>query len=247
MLQVLGNCPGDGTLLIPSPWERLGQMPIPSYRTGLSASQTESPPTQPGDWNSATETDVRNCTVAAETSENSSSETVRRPANSRECRKNLCGLDNAHRDRTGWLGRQDSNLEMSFCKMPFEMSHEFRLILEHLGTRDFSRASCLNTYMHLRLDCMPGRQDTNRSLLKFSDIRLLDRIFSDVFSSAPAVTTMHKVDGETSMPPLKAAAGLPPRCCPRRAYWQNCLCDPLNTPGADQLSCRSPLFQYAMA
>jgi hypothetical protein len=60
------------------------------------------------------ETDVRNCTVAAETSENSGAETVRRRANSRECRENICGLDSASRDRTGWLGMKDSNLQMSF-------------------------------------------------------------------------------------------------------------------------------------
>jgi hypothetical protein len=136
---------------------------------------------------------------------------------------------------------------MSFCKMSFERSHGFRLIPEHLRARDFSRASCLNTYMHLWLDCMSGSQDTNRPLSKFSDIRLLEQTFSDVFSSAPAVTTMHKVDGETSMPPLKEAAAPPPRCCPQRAHWHNCLCDGLNTPEPDQLSCRSRLFQYAIA
>ncbi len=32
---------------------------------------------------------------------------------------------------------QDSNLQMSFWKMPFEMSGGFRLIPTHLGTRDF--------------------------------------------------------------------------------------------------------------
>ena len=41
-----------------------------------------------------------------------------------------------------WLGRQDSNLEMLFRKMPFEISGRFRLISERLGTRDFSRMSC---------------------------------------------------------------------------------------------------------
>jgi hypothetical protein len=38
---------------------------------------------------------------------------------------------------------------MSFCKTPFEMSGEFSLLPEHLGTRDWSRASCHNNYMHL--------------------------------------------------------------------------------------------------
>jgi hypothetical protein len=42
----------------------------------------------------------------------------------------------------GWLGRQDSNLEMTFQKTPFERSREFPLISEHIGTRDFSRVRC---------------------------------------------------------------------------------------------------------
>src|SRR5947208_16766072 len=37
-----------------------------------------------------------------------------------------------------WLAGVDSNLQMSCWKMPFEMSHGFRLIPKHLGTRDFS-------------------------------------------------------------------------------------------------------------
>jgi hypothetical protein len=48
--------------------------------------------------------------------------------NSQECREYLFHPDMPLRDATGWLGRQDSNLRMSFRKMPFEMSHEFRLI-----------------------------------------------------------------------------------------------------------------------
>src|SRR6266576_4683582 len=53
---------------------------------------------------------------------------------------------------------------MSSWKMPFEMSGEFRLIPKHLGTRDFSRTSCQNTDMHLPLDWLRGRQNSNRSL-----------------------------------------------------------------------------------
>src|SRR5437899_8675434 len=53
---------------------------------------------------------------------------------------------------------------MSSWKMPFEMSGEFRLIPKHLGTRDFSRTSCQNTDMNLRLDWPRGRQNSNRSL-----------------------------------------------------------------------------------
>jgi hypothetical protein len=43
---------------------------------------------------------------------------------------------------TGSLGWQDSNLEMLFRKMPFEMSREFLLISEHIVTADFSRVCC---------------------------------------------------------------------------------------------------------
>src|SRR6266436_1994166 len=63
-----------------------------------------------------------------------------------------------------WLAGVDSNLQMSFWKMPFEMSSGFRLIPKHLGTRDFSRTSCQNTDMHLRVDWLRGRQNSNRSL-----------------------------------------------------------------------------------
>ena len=38
---------------------------------------------------------------------------------------------------------------MSVRKLPFEMSDEFPLIPEHLGTGDFSRASCQNTGIRL--------------------------------------------------------------------------------------------------
>ena len=39
-----------------------------------------------------------------------------RRANSRKCRVYFCRPDNAHRDGTGWLGRQDSNLGMAESK-----------------------------------------------------------------------------------------------------------------------------------
>src|SRR6266480_4331729 len=46
--------------------------------------------------------------------------------------------------------------------MSFEMSNGFCLSPKHLGTRDFSRTSCQNTDMHLRLDWPRGRQNSNR-------------------------------------------------------------------------------------
>jgi hypothetical protein len=48
---------------------------------------------------------------------------------------------------------------MSFWKMPFEISGGFRLLPEHLGTRDFSRTSCQNTDMQLRLDWLRGQAE----------------------------------------------------------------------------------------
>ncbi len=73
-----------------------------------------------------------------------------------------------------WLAGVDSNLQMSFWKMPFEMSSGFRLIPKHLGTRDFSRTSCQNTDMHLRVDwligCVGDRIRTDLCL-EFSDVQ----------------------------------------------------------------------------
>lgn len=86
------------------------------------------------------------------------------PTYSRECRANFCVTDMPDRDRTGWLGRQDSNLEMPFRKMPFEMSGSFRLISERLGTRDFSPESCPGGDMHLQAELAGGCQTQNRSL-----------------------------------------------------------------------------------
>ena len=48
----------------------------------------------------------------------------------------------SERTDTAWLGRRDSNLEMLFCKMPFEMPRGFRLNSEHIATRDLSRVRC---------------------------------------------------------------------------------------------------------
>jgi hypothetical protein len=44
-------------------------------------------------------------------------------------------------DRTAWLPPEDSNLEMSKSKSPFEMSPEFPAISEQIATGDFSRRS----------------------------------------------------------------------------------------------------------
>ncbi len=65
---------------------------------------------------------------------------------SQPCARRFTHPRKSHRrDRT-------TNLQMSFWKMPFEMSGGFRLIPKHLGTRDFSRTSCQNTDIHLPLD-----------------------------------------------------------------------------------------------
>jgi hypothetical protein len=62
------------------------------------------------------ETVAQNSSVVAENRENYASETPRRLANSREYRTYICRSDLAHRDRTGWLGREDSNLRMAESK-----------------------------------------------------------------------------------------------------------------------------------
>jgi hypothetical protein len=67
------------------------------------------------------------------------SSTQEMPANSRQRGPRQKLMLNQY---VNWLGRQDSNLEMPFRKMPFEISGRFRLISERLGTRDFSRMSC---------------------------------------------------------------------------------------------------------
>ena len=54
----------------------------------------------------------------------------------------------ARSNPTRSLGCQDSNLEMPFPKTPFEMSREFRLISEHIGTGDFSRVPCIKGEKH---------------------------------------------------------------------------------------------------
>src|SRR5262245_52339493 len=56
------------------------------------------------------------------------------PANPRKIRVFCKRPETAKNYDSGWLGRQDSNLQMTFRKMPFEMSGEFALISEHFGT-----------------------------------------------------------------------------------------------------------------
>src|SRR5262245_9141249 len=90
---------------------------------------------------------ARNSLDTAQNRESRAAETRQHLANSRECRDYFFKLDRTHRDQTGWLGRQDSNSQMSFSKGPVEMSGEFPRIPEHLGTRDFSRAICQQANM----------------------------------------------------------------------------------------------------
>jgi hypothetical protein len=52
-------------------------------------------------------------------------------------------------DRTGWLGLEDSNSQMSFPKLAFEVWPEFPFSSERLAIRDFSRLSCQ------RVTCTP--------------------------------------------------------------------------------------------
>ena len=69
-------------------------------------------------------------------------ETHQSPHNLRELRRFLSGAQTPHRDGSGWLGRLDSNRQMSNSEMAFEMSAEFPLISERLRTRDLSPMSC---------------------------------------------------------------------------------------------------------
>jgi hypothetical protein len=46
------------------------------------------------------------------------------------------------RDRTGWLGMEDSNSQMSLPELAFEVWPEFPFISQRLALRDFSRLSC---------------------------------------------------------------------------------------------------------
>ena len=79
----------------------------------------------------------------------------------------------------GRLGRQDSNLEMLFAKMPFEMSGGFRLISEHIGTRDFSRVRCANNEMQLPGALAPTSQIQPVSDARISDIGQQRKAFGD--------------------------------------------------------------------
>jgi hypothetical protein len=67
-------------------------------------------------------------------------------------------------DRTAWLGREDSNSQMSFAKTPFDIWGEFPLISEHLGTRAFSRAGAPRVMCTFWLDWLAGWQNSNPGL-----------------------------------------------------------------------------------
>jgi hypothetical protein len=76
-------------------------------------------------------------------------ETQRPPVNVRRCRRYFRETETALGDGTGWLGYQDSNLEMANPKMPFDSSARFPLILERFGTGDFSPPGCAKLRIHL--------------------------------------------------------------------------------------------------
>lgn len=88
----------------------------------------------------------------------SAAETERRRANRRNSRAFSQRPQIAKTAHSGWLGRQDSNLEMLIWKRPFEMSGGFRLISEHIATRDFSRARCRKCKKHPRGAPAPASQ-----------------------------------------------------------------------------------------
>jgi transposase len=69
--------------------------------------------------------------------------------NPRECRQFAHSRKSNRRERTGSLGREDSNSQMSPPKLAFEVWPEFPFIFERLAIRDFSRLSCQ------RVTCAP--------------------------------------------------------------------------------------------
>ena len=76
-------------------------------------------------------------------------ETRARQPNPRECRRFSHTRKSHSGDRTGWLGWEDSNSQMSLPKLAFEVWPEFPFISERLAIRDFSRLSCQ------RVTCTP--------------------------------------------------------------------------------------------
>jgi hypothetical protein len=80
------------------------------------ATSNGSPASQRGYRKWATRDGARNWSKITKNLENRASETRLRLANSPECRDYFCDADVVHRDRTGWLGRQDSNLGMAESK-----------------------------------------------------------------------------------------------------------------------------------
>jgi hypothetical protein len=57
--------------------------------------------------------------------------------NPRECRRFSHTRKEHGGDRTGWLGWEDSNSQMSLPKLAFEVWPEFPFILGRLAIRDF--------------------------------------------------------------------------------------------------------------
>jgi hypothetical protein len=63
---------------------------------------------------------AKNWTIVAGNLESHASETALHLANSRESRAYSCTPDMAHRDRTAWLGVEDSNSEMTWQNIPLK-------------------------------------------------------------------------------------------------------------------------------
>jgi hypothetical protein len=129
-----------------------------SYRTGLSDLEPSLCNQNSDIENSRPETRAKNWPASAEFLEFSDAETHGSLANPRKCRGFTCDAEATHRDDSGWLGDQDSNLKMSFCEMPFEMSGRFRQIPEHLGTRDFRPKAATTVTCRHRLHWMAARR-----------------------------------------------------------------------------------------
>jgi hypothetical protein len=119
------------------------------YRTGLMTLEPSLLRHNADIENLRPETGVGNGSIEPKSRATCTTETGSPHANCRMYRTYFCGSDMAARDRTDWLGYQDSNLEMANPKMPFDSSARLPLILERFGTEDFSPPGCAKLRIHL--------------------------------------------------------------------------------------------------
>jgi hypothetical protein len=128
------------------------------YRTGLGYAETEI-----GKWRG--ETGAAKPPVQSRKSGICRPETRARQPNPPECRQFSRSRKSNRRDRTGWLGWEDSNSQMSLPKLAFEVWPEFPFISQRLAIRDFSRLSCQ------RVTCTPVQSISAMNMARRSPLR----------------------------------------------------------------------------